>query len=119
MSELEETNGPVPRDEAHARWLAMQSAYAEYMRASEEIETTRELTGDLAGPEHCELTLLEGRRDAFERYLEARLEFLERRFDEGYRREAAAIASRATRETGGSGTCSWRSGPKWLKPDLA
>ena len=34
MPELEDSNGDVRRDEAHERWLAMQSAYAEYMRAA-------------------------------------------------------------------------------------
>jgi hypothetical protein len=118
MSELEDSNGPVPRDEVHERWLAMQSAYEEYMRASEVFENTRELTRDLTDLGRYELTLLDGRRDAFERYLEARMEFLECRFDEGYRREAA-MASRPTRETGGLRTVSLVAGPKWLIPVLA
>jgi hypothetical protein len=117
MSELEDSNGPVPRNETHERWLAMQSAYAEYTRASEVFENSRELTGDATSPGRSE-TLLDGRRDAFERYLESRIEFLECRFDEGYRRDAAMV-SRPTRETGELGTVSLLAGPKWLIPVLA
>jgi hypothetical protein len=96
----------------------MQSAHAEYMRASEASENSRESTRDSADLRHRELTLLDGRRDAFERYMEARMEFLERRFDESYRREAAMI-SRPTREAGGLRTVSRLAGPKWLIPVLA
>ena len=80
MSELEDPNGYVRRDEAHERWLAMQSAYAEYLRVSEVYENRRESTRDSADAGRCDLTLLDCRRDAFERYLEARMEYLERRF---------------------------------------
>jgi hypothetical protein len=117
MSELEDSNGPVHRNEAHERWLAMQSAYADYTRAAEAFENSRELTGDSTGPERSE-TLLNGRRDAFERYLESRIEFLECRFDEGYRREAAMV-SRPARETGEFTTIPLLAGPKWLIPVLA
>src|SRR5258708_1031455 len=100
MSELEDSNGRVRRDEAHERWLAIQSAYADYLRASEVFENNRESTRDSADQGRCDLTLLDCRRDAFERYLEARMEYLERRYDESYRRDAAMV-SRPTRETGG------------------
>ena len=112
MPELEDPNGHVRRDEAHERWLAMQSSYAEYMRASEVFENSRALTLDSADPGRCDLTLLDCRRDAFERYLEARMEYLERRYDEGYRREAAMV-SRPTRETGGLRTVSRLASLKW------
>ena len=113
MSELEDPNGHVRRDEAHERWLAMQSAYAEYLRVSEVFEISRESTPDSADPAVCDLTLLDCRRDAFERYLEARMEYLERRYDEGYRREAY-MASQPTRETGELRTVSRFASPKWL-----
>ena len=112
MSELEDSNGHVRRDEAHERWLAMQSAYAEYLRASEVFENSRGLTGDSADLGRCDLTLLDCRRDAFERYLEARIEYLERRYDEGYRREAAMV-SQPTGETGWLKTVSRLANPKW------
>jgi hypothetical protein len=117
MAELEDSNVPVPRNEAHERWLAMQSAYADYTRASEVFQNSRDLTRDSTGMGRSE-TLLDGRRDAFERYLEARIEFLECRFDEGYRREAAMV-SRPARETGELRTGSLVAGPKWLIPVLA
>jgi len=110
MSVLEDSNGHVGQDEPHERWLAMQSAYAEYMRVSEIVKNSRELMRDSAG---CrDLTLLDSRQDAFERYLEARIEYLERRYDEGYRCEAA-IASLPTPETARLRTVLRLSGPKW------
>jgi hypothetical protein len=112
MSELEDSNGHVRRDEAHERWLAMQSAYADYLRASEVFENSRESTRDSADQGRCDLTLLDCRRDAFERYLEARMDYLERRYDESYRRDAAMV-SRPTRDTGGLGIISRLAGPKW------
>jgi len=113
MSELEDPNGHVLRDEAHERWLTMQSAYAEYLRVSEVFENSRESTCDSTDPGRCDLTLLDCRRDAFERYLEARIEYLERRYDEGYRREASLV-HRPTRETGELRTVSRLASPKWL-----
>jgi hypothetical protein len=118
MSEIEDANGRAPRDEAHERWLAMQAAYEEYMRASEVFENTREATRDLPDGRRYELTLLDARRDAFERYLESRMEFLECRFDEGYRREAA-MAAQSTSATAGRRTVSLPAGPKWLIPVVA
>jgi hypothetical protein len=118
MPELEDTNGSVRRDETHERWLAMQSAYAEYLRASEVFENSRELIRDSAEPGRCELTLMESRRDAFERYLEARMDFLDRQFDEGYRRETATDSG-AAGQTGGLSTIARLAGQKWLIPVLA
>ena len=117
MAELEDSNA-LPRDGAHERWLAMQSAYAEYLRASEVFENSRELSSDLTDLGRCELTLSDARRDAFERYLEARMGFLECRFDEGYKQEAAMV-SRPTSETAGLKTAFLAAGPKWLIPILA
>src|SRR5215470_5318069 len=57
--------------ELHQRWFAMKSAYAEYARASEALE---------AGGR--EPDLWDDRRDAFERYLEARIAFVETQVDE-------------------------------------
>jgi hypothetical protein len=118
MTELEDSNGNVRRDEAHEGWLAMQAAYAEYLRASEVFENGRELARDSAEQGCFELTLLDCRRDAFERYLEARLEYLENRFDQGYRREAAP-APRPSGETGGLRAFFRPAGPKWLMAVLA
>ncbi len=82
MVEGEDSQGPERRDEGHDRWLAMQSAYAEYRRASEVLECTQQSTDD-PNCGHVRLALLEGRhRTALETYLEARMEFLEFRFDE-------------------------------------
>jgi hypothetical protein len=59
----------------------MQSAYVEYQRASEALESPWPSDEDPQGA----LTPLAGRqRVAFERYLEARMEFLEGRYDDSY-----------------------------------
>ena len=74
---------PERPNEGHDRWLAMQSAYSEYTRASEVLECTHQSTDGSSTSERLQLTMLEGKqRVAFERYLEARMEFLECRFDE-------------------------------------
>jgi hypothetical protein len=99
MSELEDLNGHVGQDERHERWLAMQSAYAEYTEASEIFKNSLASAPDSADPARRDWTLLDGRQDAYERYLEARIEYLERRFDEGYTREEA-IASPPIPQTG-------------------
>ena len=112
MSELQDPNLHVCRNEAHEQWLAMQSAYAEYLRVSAVYENRRESTRDSADAGRCDLTLLDCRRDAFERYLEARMEYLERRFDEGYRREAVMVFP-PTPETAGSRTVSRLASLKW------
>jgi hypothetical protein len=78
------------RDEGHDRWLKMQSAYAEYTRASEALECTHQSADDSSTTERLQLIMLEGKqRVAFERYLETRMEFLECRFDESNRPCAA------------------------------
>jgi hypothetical protein len=85
-----ELHEPEGRDEGHDRWLAMQSAYTEYTRASEVLECTHQSTDGSSTSERLQLTMLEGKqRVAFERYLEARMEFLECRFDESNQPRAA------------------------------
>jgi hypothetical protein len=80
------------RDDGHDRWLAMQSAHAEYRQASEALECIRRSSGDLSLDERARLTMLEGQqRIAFECYLEARMEFLEFRFDETNRLRAGLV----------------------------
>jgi hypothetical protein len=80
---LDEDSQLAERNGGHDRWLAMQSAYAEYRRASDALECTRQSADDSSTTERLRLVVLEGQqRVAFERYLEARMEFLEFRFDE-------------------------------------
>ena len=67
----------------HARWLAMQSAYAEYRRSSDALEAAREEDNNLVDTDLLRLTVLERQqRVAFERYMDARIAFLESQFDE-------------------------------------
>ncbi len=83
MLEEEGTFTPAKRDEGHSRWLAMQSAYAEYMQASEALDCTHESPEGLTAAERLRIMIAEGRhRVAFERYLEARMAFLETHIDE-------------------------------------
>jgi len=83
MLEGDDSQKPERRDDGHDRWLAMQSAYAEYRSASEALECTRQSADDTSTSERLRMIVLEGQqRVAFERYLEARMEFLEFRFDE-------------------------------------
>jgi hypothetical protein len=83
MLDGDDLQEPERRDAGHDRWLAMQSAYAEYMHASEVLECTHQSADDSSTSERLQLVMLEGRqRVAFERYLESRMEFLEFRFDE-------------------------------------
>jgi len=99
MLDREDSHQTGCRDDAHERWRAMQAAYEEYTRASEALDNTRPINPASPEQERLELALLEGRRDAFERYLETRLEFLERRFDETVEPEPRPVAQ-PTRETG-------------------
>src|SRR5690348_10137141 len=67
----------------HVRWLAMQSAYAEYRRSSDALEAAREADNNLVDTDLLRLTVLERQqRVAFERYMDARIAFLESQFDE-------------------------------------
>src|SRR5215471_2352286 len=65
--------------QAHDRWLAMQSAYVAYRRASDALDSTDQP--------------LEDQRESFERYLEARIEYLETRIDERYRPAQSEVRS--------------------------
>jgi hypothetical protein len=83
MEEVEDRREPARRDEGHDRWLAMQSAYAEYRRASELLDCTRQSADDTN--ERLKLPVLEGQQWlAFEHYFDTRMEFLEARFDESH-----------------------------------
>ena len=83
MPDIEASQEPEPRDEGHYRWLAMKSAYAAYRCASEELASIHQSADDLFTSESARLWTLDARqRLAFERYLEARMEFLEFRCDE-------------------------------------
>jgi hypothetical protein len=80
------------------RWLAVQSAYVEFRRAAEALECTHQSTNDLSATERLRLNMLEGRqRVAFERYLDARLEFLEFRLDEDNQTEATRYSGAGSR----------------------
>ena len=83
MIEVELCQQSQNGDDWHSRWLAMQSAYAEYRRSSEVLECTRQSVDGSLSSDNVQLTLMEGQqRLAFERYMEARIAFLESRFDE-------------------------------------
>lgn len=92
MEEVENTCEPTRQDEGHDRWLAMQSAYAEYRRASELLDYTRQSADDTN--ERLKLPVLEGQQWlAFERYFDTRMEFLEARFDESHWPSPRAVQS--------------------------
>ena len=103
-----EDEGPVaPRecDDGHNRWLAMQSAYAEYMRASEALDCTYESEEGLAADERLRMMISEGRhRVAFEQYLEARMAFLEAHIDEVTQVRGSSGGASAALEGGGEDT---------------
>src|SRR5438270_4302027 len=83
MSELEICEVPEQRDDWHARWLKMQSAYAEYRRSSEALASARQPDDEPVNEGCLRLNMLEAdQRVAFERYMDARISFLESRFDE-------------------------------------
>lgn len=88
MIEVELCQQSEKGDDWHSRWLAMQSAYAEYRRCSEALECTRESADASVSSDTVRLTLMEGQqRLAFERYMDARIAFLESRFDEMNRQD--------------------------------
>lgn len=105
MLESGDSHEPERRDEGHNRWLAMQSAYADYREASEALECTHHSDEDSSASERLRLILLQGQqRVAFERYLEARMAFLEFRFDESNRPGAGQGAPVAPAESAGTGS---------------
>ena len=96
----------------HNRWVAMQSAYAEYRRASEALEYLP-LSGDSSNDARLLRAALEDRqRVAFERYLDARMEFLEYRFDESERRRGHGLSLVHKRVPRALGIASWLAFPK-------
>ena len=109
MLENEDLQEPEHHDEKHDLWLAMQSAYLEYRQASYALECTRGTTEELSAAERVSLMILEGRqRVTFERYLEARMGFLEFHCDQFRRPDGAfydsngahALAGRADEARG-------------------
>jgi hypothetical protein len=86
MLEREDLNREGSGGDGHEHWLAMQSAYKEYRRTSAELESAHRSLDGASTIEHLGLAILDGQqRSAFEQYVEARLAFLEIRFDEMYR----------------------------------
>lgn len=80
---LEPDGSRAPRSEEHDRWLAMQSAYADYRNASQALEKENSWADDSSGGEpELSVSLEAKQRAAFERYLEARMAYLEFRFDQ-------------------------------------
>ena len=57
MLEGDESLEPTWRDVGHDRWLAMQSAYAEYKGASEALECTRQSANESSTNERSLLTI--------------------------------------------------------------
>ena len=99
MLEGDKSHEPTRREVGHGRWLAMQSAYAEYRGASEALDCTRQSANESSTNERSLLAIaVDQQRVAFERYFEARMEFLEFRFDESNR--PAARRSRLRRIPG-------------------
>jgi hypothetical protein len=107
MLDGHDSHEPEHRNDGHDRWLAMQSAYAEYKRASEALECTHPPAEDSSAGQPSPLAALEGQqRAAFERYLEARMEFLEFRFDKSGR-QSADVMTVPMRDTEDSRIGSW------------
>src|SRR5262249_9203109 len=78
--------GPEPRGKEHEHWVTMRAAYQEYRSASTSLDLIGEYpsTDDSFTSQHVRLIELQGQqRAAFESYLQARMEFLEFRFDQG------------------------------------
>jgi hypothetical protein len=93
MPDVESCQQPERRDDWHTRWLAMQAAYGEYRRSSEALECTRHSSDDADAGDYRRMAMLEGQqRLAFERYVDARIAFLESRFDEMNRPETGGCA---------------------------
>jgi hypothetical protein len=105
--ELNNSHETGVRSGGHNRWVAMQSAYAEYQRTSEALEYLP-LSGDSSNDERLLRAALQDRqRVAFERYLDARMEFLEYRFDESERRRGRGLSLVRKRSPGAFGIASW------------
>ena len=104
----EDSHERAQRTGQHKRWLAMQSAHEEYQRSSEALEYLAPLSRDSTTDERLLRGVLQDRqRAAFERYLDARMEFLEFRFDEGERRRRYGLALVRKRVPAAVWTASW------------
>jgi hypothetical protein len=77
MVHSDDSHEIVRPGEGRDQWLAMQSAYAEHRRASDALAAADDSAEDLL----TRRSLENQQRLAFEQYLEARLAFLEFRFD--------------------------------------
>jgi hypothetical protein len=91
MQDCDDSQPTGRPDDAHHLWRAMQATFVEYMRAVAALEYTRHLTDVSPGSTDDDWTLTqerlsEDRRDAFERYVEARFEYLDHHVDETNRR---------------------------------
>lgn len=96
------------REYEHNCWLAMQSAYTEYRRASELFEHEHQGADPSGANDHSSLPVSEGlQRVAFEQYLEARMQFLECRFDRSYPPGGAPLADRPEPLVEGGGEGRW------------
>src|SRR5436190_9906565 len=96
MFDIDATDVPDQQHAEHELWLAMQAAYTDYMNASLAIEiATSNEDGVVDGSSRLEAALEQ--RTAFENYLEARMQFLEFRYD----RDNAGIGRVAAAKNGG------------------
>jgi hypothetical protein len=78
MREGDESRERKQRNKGHDLRLKLQSAYVEYKQASEALESYDQSTDESPSREVLRLAMLEGQqRLAFERYVEAKMEFLE------------------------------------------
>jgi len=93
MFDTDATDVPEQQHAEHELWLAMQAAYTDYINASLALEiATSNEHGAVHESSRLERAALE-QRTAFENYLEARMQFLEFRYDRdntGIGRVAAA-----------------------------
>jgi hypothetical protein len=96
MFDIDATDVPDQQHAEHELWLAMQAAYTDYMNASVAVEiATSNEQGVVDGSRRLEAALEQ--RTAFENYLEARMQFLEFRYD----RDSAGIGRVAAAKNGG------------------
>src|SRR5690242_8187199 len=82
MLETQEPNETGQGQAGHERWLEMQSAYAEYKRLSDSLESMDDSDESSIADRLTLITLERRQQAAFEKYLDARLAYLEFRFDE-------------------------------------
>lgn len=96
MLEVNDSRELTRRDLKRECWATMRSAYAEYLRLSEALESLTRISDGSPTSVRPEQTMLPTeQRVAFERYVEARMEFVESRFDE-IRRHAGSRTTQPT-----------------------